>query len=52
MGNVTFRDPDARTEIQVALDSDGDKDGGESNLRFTGEGSLRSEKWGEPQPNA
>jgi uncharacterized protein involved in outer membrane biogenesis len=41
-GKLTFRDPEVRTEIELALDSDR---GGESNIRFTGRGSLRDEEF-------
>ena len=44
-GKLTFRDPEVRTEIELALDSDRGEGGRESNIRFTGRGSLRDEEF-------
>ena len=45
MGNVIFRDPAAQTDVQIAVDSETGQNGGESDLRFSGEGSLRGDKF-------
>jgi len=42
-GKITFRDPEARTVIVLALDSDRSQNGGQSSIRFNGQGSLRNE---------
>ena len=42
-GKITFRDPEARTEIELALASDRSRGGGQSSIRFDGQGSLRNE---------
>jgi uncharacterized protein involved in outer membrane biogenesis len=44
-GRIKFRDPSSRTEIGVALDSDRGQDGGQSIIRFNGQGSLRNEEF-------